>query len=394
MFAQMAVRVRQQSSAGAKASARVAVAPALPPAKSASPADASPSAPSLPLAEAAVSMADVRDLRQPRRAPPGGGRTTATSLVRLSGCRRAIAAGRWQGTSAMTPDLLIAAALLVPAATALLIPLFTARPNLREGVTLLGTILLFAAVAALTPTVLSGARPSLSVLAVVPGLTIAFAVEPLGQLFALVASALWIANSLYSIGYMRAEEAPRQTSFYVCFAVAIAATIGIAYSAQSFFAVPVLRTPHPLDLPARHPSRHRGGADRRPRLCLDAPRRLDRAPPAGDRLDRHRRRHARLHRRRHSRRQARRDRARRSPRPLRLRHRQGGGDADAPLAAGGDGRADAGLGAPPRGRGGQGRRLRPPQGRRLCLRRRHARRDRRRRLAGLCRGGRPSSRHR
>jgi len=134
----------------------------------------------------------------------------------------------------MTPELLIAAALLIPAATACLIPLFTARPNLREGVTLLGTILLFAAVVALTPTVLSGVQPSLHVLAVVPGLTIAFAVEPLGQLFALVASALWIANSLYSIGYMRAEEAPRQTSFYVCFAVAIAATIGIAYSANLF----------------------------------------------------------------------------------------------------------------------------------------------------------------
>jgi multicomponent Na+:H+ antiporter subunit D len=134
----------------------------------------------------------------------------------------------------MTPELLIAAALIVPAATALLIPLFSARPNFREAVTLAGALLLFAAVASLLPNVLSGMRPALAVLEVVPGLSIAFSVEPLGMLFALVASALWIVNSVYSIGYMRAEKAPRQTSFYVCFAVAIAATMGIAFSANLF----------------------------------------------------------------------------------------------------------------------------------------------------------------
>jgi multicomponent Na+:H+ antiporter subunit D len=54
------------------------------------------------------------------------------------------------------------------------------------------------------------------------------------MLFALVASGLWIVNSVYSIGYMRANREPRQTSYYVCFAVAIGSTIGIAFAKNLF----------------------------------------------------------------------------------------------------------------------------------------------------------------
>jgi multicomponent Na+:H+ antiporter subunit D len=39
-----------------------------------------------------------------------------------------------------------------------------------------------------------------------------FEVEPLGMLFALIASGLWIVNSVYSIGYMRTNQEPRQTA--------------------------------------------------------------------------------------------------------------------------------------------------------------------------------------
>jgi len=134
----------------------------------------------------------------------------------------------------MTPETLIALALLVPAATAVLLPLFSGRPDLREGTTLLGAVILFVTVLQLLPLVLAGEIPSLAVWTVIPGLTIAFAVEPLGMLFALIASGLWMVNSVYSIGYMRAERARRQTLFYVCFALAIAATMGIALAGNLF----------------------------------------------------------------------------------------------------------------------------------------------------------------
>jgi multicomponent Na+:H+ antiporter subunit D len=50
------------------------------------------------------------------------------------------------------------------------------------------------------------------------------------MLFALVASGLWIVNSLYSIGYMRGNAEEHQTRFYVCFAAALGATMGIAFA--------------------------------------------------------------------------------------------------------------------------------------------------------------------
>jgi multicomponent Na+:H+ antiporter subunit D len=48
------------------------------------------------------------------------------------------------------------------------------------------------------------------------------------MLFALVASGLWIVTTAYAIGYMRAHDEENQTRFYVCFAVAIAAAMGVA----------------------------------------------------------------------------------------------------------------------------------------------------------------------
>ena len=107
-------------------------------------------------------------------------------------------------------------------------------PNLREAVTLVTAGALCLAVFALLGPVLGGARPEAHIIDVAPGLALAFKVEPLGMLFALVASSLWIVNSIYSIGYMRANDEPRQTTFYVCFALALGSTIGLAFAKNLF----------------------------------------------------------------------------------------------------------------------------------------------------------------
>jgi multicomponent Na+:H+ antiporter subunit D len=107
-------------------------------------------------------------------------------------------------------------------------------PNLRESVSLVTAAALLASVASLVPSVLGGARPGFELMEVMPGLPIAFRVEPLGMLFALIASGLWLVSALYSIGYMRANGEANQTRFYACFALALAATIGIAFAANVF----------------------------------------------------------------------------------------------------------------------------------------------------------------
>jgi multicomponent Na+:H+ antiporter subunit D len=134
----------------------------------------------------------------------------------------------------LTPEHLVLAALVIPFAGAALIPVFHERPNLRETVTLLAALALLAAVLGLLAPVLAGERPQALNLEVVPGLALAFKVEPLGLLFAVVASALWIVTSIYSIGYMRGNNEPRQTSYYVCFAVALGSTMAIAFAKNLF----------------------------------------------------------------------------------------------------------------------------------------------------------------
>jgi multicomponent Na+:H+ antiporter subunit D len=132
----------------------------------------------------------------------------------------------------MNNDKLILAILLLPVFGALGIVLTRRWPNLRETVTVLTAVLLFAGVLQLLDPVLAGLRPEVELLEPLPGLPMAFRVEPLGMIFALIASGLWIVNSIYSIGYMRKNKENHQTRFYVCFALAIGAALGIAFSAN------------------------------------------------------------------------------------------------------------------------------------------------------------------
>ncbi len=132
----------------------------------------------------------------------------------------------------MTAAQLLAATLAVPCIGAAGIALAHRRPDLREAVTLAAALALFACVAALVPSVLAGGVPQLYLVEMLPGVPLGLRVEPLGMLFALVAAGLWILNSVYSIGYMRANREPHQTRFYACFALALAATMGIAFSSN------------------------------------------------------------------------------------------------------------------------------------------------------------------
>ncbi len=134
----------------------------------------------------------------------------------------------------MTATLAIQLAILVPLAGALLLILARRHPNLREAVTLVTAAALFAIVTTLYRGVAAGERPALELFELLPGLAFAFRVEPLGMLFALVASGLWIVTSIYSIGYMRKNAERNQTRFYAFFAISLAAAVGIAFAANMF----------------------------------------------------------------------------------------------------------------------------------------------------------------
>lgn len=122
----------------------------------------------------------------------------------------------------------LVACVLIPALAAALIAACRRRPNLREAVSLAGAALTFLVVLSLAPPVLGGERPRVVLGEMLPGLALLLELEPLGLLFALIASGLWFVSGVYSIGYMRGNGERNQTRFYVCFALAIASAIGVA----------------------------------------------------------------------------------------------------------------------------------------------------------------------
>lgn len=131
----------------------------------------------------------------------------------------------------MSAESTILFALLVPLAGAVGIALAgRINANLRETVTMVTAGGLAMTVWSLLPTVLAGNRPGVILTELMPGVEIAFRVEPLGMLFAALASGLWIINSVYSIGYMRGNNEKNQTRFYMMFAVSLSATIGVAFA--------------------------------------------------------------------------------------------------------------------------------------------------------------------
>jgi len=134
--------------------------------------------------------------------------------------------------SGTTPMLL---AMIVPTTAGAGVALCGRWPNLRETVTLsAAAVLLWVILQLLSPMLAGEPAPAITLGSPLPGLVVAFRLEPLGMLFALIAAVLWLVSSCYSIGYMRANDETNQTRFYVCFALAIACTLGIAFAANLF----------------------------------------------------------------------------------------------------------------------------------------------------------------
>ena len=128
-----------------------------------------------------------------------------------------------------------ALAILVSLIGAFLILLTGERSrNLREFWTVLASVVKFSIVLSMAPLILDGKVIEYTVFSISPGLSIQFKVDALGIIFGLTASFLWIITSFYSIGYVRSLKEHAQTRYFVCFAIALSATMGVAFSANMF----------------------------------------------------------------------------------------------------------------------------------------------------------------
>ena len=125
-------------------------------------------------------------------------------------------------------------AVAVAGLAALSILLLNNRERLRDAVSPLAAIAMFAIVASMAPTVLAGGTVEFRLFEILPGIDFAFRADALGMVFATVSSLLWIVAAFYSIGYMRHLNERAQTRFFACFATSLAAAVGGAFSANLF----------------------------------------------------------------------------------------------------------------------------------------------------------------
>ena len=130
----------------------------------------------------------------------------------------------------MTDPQLMVLAVALPFFAAFAIMLCGRWPNIREAVTLLTAAAVCVMVINIYKAFNNGAELSFVIAEPLPGLSLNFEIEPLGMLFALVASVLWLITSVYTIGYMRGRGEHNQTRFYALFAIAIGSTLGAAFS--------------------------------------------------------------------------------------------------------------------------------------------------------------------
>ena len=134
----------------------------------------------------------------------------------------------------MSEQAALIGVVVVPLLGALAVMLAGSRPNLREAMSLAAGVILLALVVRLLPRALSGDWPAAVLAEPIPGLSLAVSAEPLGVLFGLIASFLWIVTTVYSIGYMRGHGEAHQTRFYTFFAVAMGCTMGVAFADNLF----------------------------------------------------------------------------------------------------------------------------------------------------------------
>jgi formate hydrogenlyase subunit 3/multisubunit Na+/H+ antiporter MnhD subunit len=125
-------------------------------------------------------------------------------------------------------------AILCPAIASILIVLFGKWPNIREGWTMLASILQFLIIISMVPTIIGGEVIKYTFFTAFPGIDFGFSVDALGLIFAITSTFLWILVSSYSIGYMRSLHEHAQTRYYFCFAWAIFGAVGVALSSNLF----------------------------------------------------------------------------------------------------------------------------------------------------------------
>ena len=126
----------------------------------------------------------------------------------------------------------ITLALLPPLIAPLLIYIFKNNQNIRDSIGVIGSLISFYATINITTELINGSRPELFLFNIFNDLSLSFKVTPLGAVFGLLCSGLWILAAIYSIGYMRGNNEKNQTRFYIFYSLSIFGALCVAWSSN------------------------------------------------------------------------------------------------------------------------------------------------------------------
>ena len=126
----------------------------------------------------------------------------------------------------------ITLALLPPLIAPLLIYIFKSNQNIRDSIGVIGSLISFYATVNITKELMNGSIPELFLLNIFNDLSLSFKVTPLGAVFGLLCSGLWILAAIYSVGYMRGNNEKNQTRFYIFYSLSIFGALCVAWSSN------------------------------------------------------------------------------------------------------------------------------------------------------------------
>ena len=128
------------------------------------------------------------------------------------------------------PQISLFTVVLIPFIGAILIGFAAKSFALQQTLSYLTSLVFFFAVLGQLGPLLAGDASYQLLWEILPGLNLALSIEPLGMLFALLASTLWLVATPYAIGYMVHGGYGHLARFFACYAIALGSAAGIAFS--------------------------------------------------------------------------------------------------------------------------------------------------------------------
>ena len=127
-------------------------------------------------------------------------------------------------------NMFLITALLSPILVTIFTMIFSSYKNLRDSLGVIGGLVSFICSLIVAQKVINNETQEIIIVNISNNLDIFFKVTPLGAVFSLLCSGLWILAAMYSVGYMRGNNESNQTRFYSFYSISIFGALAISWS--------------------------------------------------------------------------------------------------------------------------------------------------------------------